>query len=220
MLALLLQTLIHEVEIHSFLTVTLSRNAGKILKAESIIHALGITDQKDLESLLSYFFDDADDAESDASDDEMSGRGKEESRAKLSIRVRPEQVVRVISKFIQDREDMRRLAGAAGGGASAASVKAEADEKAAERLESKNEEEQNYWNRMVQVVPDKQIRVWESLEKAMLDYNKVLKERETLINEVSGMQEQNVKLREILQQYLSRPINQEIEVPPTQTINM
>ena len=128
-----------------------------MLKAESIIHALGITDQKDLEGLLSYFFDYSDEAESDASDDEMGGGDGGASRALLSLRVKPEQVVRVISTFIKDREEMRQLAGTGVGVASAASAKAEADEKMAARLESRNEEEQNYWRRMVQVVPDKQV---------------------------------------------------------------
>ena len=74
----------------------------------------------------------------------------------MSLRVKPEQVVRVISKFIKDREEMRHLTSAAVG---VASAKAEADEKTAARLESRNEEEQDYWRRMVQVVPEKQVRV-------------------------------------------------------------
>ena len=44
------------------------------------------------------------------------------------------------------------------------------------RRERDRREEIEYWGRLADIVPDKSLRVWQSLEGALVQYNKVRKQ--------------------------------------------
>ena len=51
-------------------------------------------------------------------------------------------------------------------------------------------------------------------------YHALLKSRASLITEVGDLQRQNGELKALLNQYLSSKINEDLHVPPTQTIRL
>ena len=73
---------------------------------------------------------------------------------------------------------------------------------------------------MANVVPPKTVRVWNALSKAMEKYEGVVKERSAAINEVRSLEQQNAELKQLMNQYLSADVNDELHVPPTQVIRL
>ena len=69
-------------------------------------------------------------------------------------------------------------------------------------------------------MPDRTVRVWKSLEVGLTKYNSVLKERETLVEDVGGLRRQNEELRGLLDQYLRSKVNDDLHIPPTQVIRV
>jgi len=94
---------------------------------------------------------------------------------------------------------------------------AEIDESLTE-VEAAQKEEAAYWQRLVDTVPPRTVRVWRVLEQALLKYVSVLQQRTKAMSEVSQLKAQNAELKGLLQQYLGAKVNQELQVPPTQTI--
>ena len=73
---------------------------------------------------------------------------------------------------------------------------------------------------MANVIPPKTVRIWTALERSMKGYNKVLKERSSLIDEVHSLNQQNDELKSLLNQYLGARVNDELHIPPTQVIRI
>ena len=62
--------------------------------------------------------------------------------------------------------------------------------------------------------------MWSALEDGLVKYNEVLKARSDLMDDVTSLQTQNAELKNLLSQYLSAPVNEELHVPPTQVIQI
>ena len=58
------------------------------------------------------------------------------------------------------------------------------------------------------------------LEKQLISYNEVLQTRSNCIGEVTSLREQNMQLKGLLNQYLNARVNDELIVPPTDTIHL
>ena len=86
--------------------------------------------------------------------------------------------------------------------------------------EGTRREEREFWERMASIISDKTFRVWNALEKALHKYNALTGARAATINEVAELQQQNGELKALLNQYLSSKINEDLHVPPTQTIRL
>ena len=84
--------------------------------------------------------------------------------------------------------------------------------------EEKEQLEEEFWERMANVVGPKTYRVWGALEHSLTKYHKMLGARQNALNDAHRLQGQNVELRALLNQYLSSKINEELQVPPTQVI--
>eukprot|EP00943_MAST-04B_sp_MAST-4B-sp1_P007427 g7427.t1 len=183
----------------------LSKADQKVAKADSILKALSIENEKDIEKLLSYFFtkiheDDAD------SDDEGENGG---------LKVGADEVVKVVKKFIVDREDQRRDDPAMQLQAATMAEKA-----AAAQRKRRRKEERQFWSRVANVVPPKTSRVWNALGKMQIKYVNILKEREAALRETQNLKSQNDELKALLNQYLGADVNDELHIPPTQVIRI
>ena len=95
-----------------------------------------------------------------------------------------------------------------------------AEKAAAAQRAKKRKEERQFWQRVANVVPPKTVRVWNALSKAMEKYEGVVKERSSAINEVRSLEQQNAELKQLMNQYLSADVNDELHVPPTQVIRL
>ncbi len=183
----------------------LSKADQKVAKADSILKALSIENEKDIEKLLSYFFtktreDDAD------SDDEGENGG---------LKVSADEVVKVVKKFIVDREDQRRDDPAMQLQAATMAEKA-----AAAQRKRRRKEERQFWSRVANVVPPKTSRVWNALGNMQVKYVNILKEREAALRETQNLKSQNDELKALLNQYLGADVNDELHIPPTQVIRI
>ena len=154
----------------------LSKADRKVAKADSILAALGIESEKDVEKLLSYFFTKTREVDGDSDDDEGENGG---------LKVKPDEVVRVVKKFIVDREDQRRDDPAMQLQAATMAEKA-----AAAQRQRRRKEERQFWSRIANVVPPKTHRAWSALEKMQVKYVNILKDRAAAINETQNLKSQ------------------------------
>ena len=101
----------------------------------------------------------------------------EMTAAQLGLRVQADEVVRVIKQYVEDVEQEKRDAGAA-------PAAAEEMSQAALVRERTRRDEKQFWKNMSRVVPERTFRVWAALEGGLVKYNKLLKERSGVIDEV------------------------------------
>eukprot|EP00753_Platysulcus_tardus_P020396 PLAT8022.1.p1 GENE.PLAT8022.1~~PLAT8022.1.p1 ORF type:complete len:735 (+),score=402.47 PLAT8022.1:42-2207(+) len=174
-----------------------------IFRSESILRALNVESEEDVERLLSYFFED---------EDTLEGVDGEEALV-LGLKVAPDDVVPVIRKYMEDREELKRSEGR---GRKRAVMDATLDA----RMELARREDRDFWERMATVVPDRTIRVWTALEAALQKYNGVLESRTAAIEEVGTLEEENARLKELLGAYLSSDTTKELLIPPTAILHV
>ena len=190
-------------------------DTAKVLQADSILKALSIENEADVERLLAYFFDVTTDEDED-SDDEGASGGKDPLQAiRSKLKVSSGNVVKTVRRFVADRAEKQSDEGALQ--MQAASM---AEKTASAQRAKKRREEKQFWQRVANVVPPKTIRVWNALSKAMEKYESVVKDRAAAIDEVQSLQEQNAELKQLMNQYLSADVNDELHVPPTQVIRL
>ncbi|XP_071403466.1 dynein regulatory complex protein 1-like [Centroberyx affinis] len=88
-------------------------------------------------------------------------------------------------------------------------------------LEGRDEsEDAAYWESMANVIPDAKLKLWDALQNGLEKYDDVLTERSELITETEGLQQQNAELRFLLQQSLNSRVSAELEIPPTQVMQL
>ena len=102
----------------------------------------------------------------------------------------------------------------------ASAMEQAAKEAEAARQEKDRREERQYWEKIGSVLPEKTVRVWGALEKGLIKYNGVLKDRAKTIDDVAALRAQNSELKSLLSQYLGSAVNDDLLVPPTQMIKV
>jgi|TARA_B110000091_G_scaffold194651_1_gene220687 dynein regulatory complex protein 1 len=187
---------------------------SQVLEADSILKALSIENEKDVERLLGYFFDTTTDEDEDSDGEDQSQKDPLGALRK-TCKVKDGQVVATVRKFVADRAEKQSDDGAMQ--VQAASM---AEKAAAAQRTKRRKEERKFWQRVANVVPPKTVRVWNALSKAMEKYENVVKERSAAIEEVQSLENQNAELKKLMNQYLSADVNDELHVPPTQVIRL
>ncbi|XP_039604242.1 dynein regulatory complex protein 1 isoform X1 [Polypterus senegalus] len=86
--------------------------------------------------------------------------------------------------------------------------------------ERDDSEDAAFWEAMANVIPESTQRVWSALETELEKYYKILTERSDLITETEGLKQQNTELRMLLHQYINSRVNAELEIPPTQVMQI
>jgi len=186
-----------------------------VQRANSILKSLNVETDTDLRALVKCFYDKVDDDEEDAFALERAADDDAKRRC-LGLLVKPDQVVRTIRRFVDDRN------AEAGEDVSQKQTKRkkrddqlDEEQRASDaRREQDRREEIKYWERLANIVPDSTVRTWEALEQALTKYNVVLTHRAEAIDEVSSLRQQNEELKALLSQYLSSQTVQDLIVPP------
>jgi Sperm tail C-terminal domain len=80
--------------------------------------------------------------------------------------------------------------------------------------------EREFWSRLASVLPDQHVQAWQILERELLSYNKLLRDRGRCLDAIGRLQEENAGLKKLLNAYLADKVNDELIVPPTQTIQV
>eukprot|EP00750_Incisomonas_marina_P033825 INCI9973.1.p1 GENE.INCI9973.1~~INCI9973.1.p1 ORF type:complete len:702 (-),score=185.87 INCI9973.1:209-2314(-) len=172
------------------------------MATSAILKALGVEDDADVNTLLSFFFDHNDEDDEDY-EDELAPLGD------LGIKVRQDDIIKVINMYVKAREAD------------------EADEQQAvlKHVEEvgvakKTSAKKLFWQSLANVVPDRTVRVWEQLESTLTEYTHHLEGRAESLKRVSDLRQQNEELKSLLNQYLHADVNSQLHVPPTQTIRL
>ena len=162
-----------------------------------------------------YFFVDVKVEKSALEDLEGGGDGEEAGGAieRLQKLIQPNQVVKAINTFVQGRK------GDAEARPAAKFMQME-EEGSGEVEKKKPSEEKLFWERMANVISPSTWSTWDHLESSLKSYNTLLESRASGISNVNDLGEQNGKLKELLNQYLGSRINDELIVPPTDTIKL
>jgi dynein regulatory complex protein 1 len=242
---------------------------SELAQAESMLRALGVESESDVQVLMAYFFPARDPEEEDAFGAlgaqpslasattggqlvSLDGGGAQvtqhaegcdegpEALKELKRMIGPDDVIRAVGMFVEERKaygemDPLAISGAVAGAASPG-PEAKAVGTAAGRSGlagaggsggdgglpggDTRTEERAYWDRASSVISDETVSVWSQLEKAMQQYNSILSDRAAAIDEVSSLQQQNASLKELLHTYLGARVNDELIVPPNQTIKI
>ncbi|RLN97325.1 hypothetical protein BBJ28_00003424, partial [Nothophytophthora sp. Chile5] len=208
---------------------------AELVKADMVMRTLGVDNEEDMERLMGYFFEDPRQevpVESHNGDinkeSEVSGgdttNGSEANRFASSwgLVVGPEDVIRVIKRFVEEMAEQKRAATTSRALRRSSSREGEAGKSGAKGSNSAvikakaRKAEKEYWNTIVKVFPAGKIRVMATLEKGLTHYNTALLRRKELIDDVTAMKAQNAELKDMLKKYLAAPINEDLIVPPTQ----
>jgi len=183
---------------------------ASMAQAEALLKALGVDNEEDLNALSNYFFVEIEREPGLA--DGMAGDEEDapEALERLQKMIQPNAVITAINKFVNDRKEEAQSKGL--------QSYAQTADKVGEK--NKPNEEKEFWDRMSNVISGSTHETWKHLEKALVDYNKTLVQRSSGIDSVSSLGSQNEELKALLNQYLGSRINEELIVPPTDTIKL
>ncbi|CAB1096302.1 unnamed protein product [Ectocarpus sp. CCAP 1310/34] len=180
----------------------MTTDEAQLVSAVSMLKALGVEEQSDIEELMRYFFG-SDVAEPDAEDipsmATFRALGLDPDREPDALKVlltiiQPDNVVSAIHNFVKDRKEARLLDqtrtkslslddGGGGGGDAAGKVRRQREKVIRQR-------ERDYWNTIGGVIGEE---AW---------------------------QQENTRLKEMLRSYLGSAVNDDLIIPPTRTIQI
>mmetsp|Transcript_9485 Transcript_9485/g.27918 ORF Transcript_9485/g.27918 Transcript_9485/m.27918 type:complete len:710 (-) Transcript_9485:100-2229(-) len=198
---------------------------GEISQAEALLQALGVTDEGALANLIPYFFNTV------APKDEYGAEFATELPLELQeVLISPEHVIKAVRRYVEDRSgaaaELEKAANA-GGGDDAANDEEDKNlagrQAVAARVKAQQEKrdaEAAFWHRLSGVISEPATNSWKALESQMQRYNRMLKDRAEAIEDVDCLKDQNAQLKLLLNQYLGAPVNDELVIPPSQTIRL
>ena len=70
------------------------------------------------------------------------------------------------------------------------------------------------WRSMANVLPDAHFQTWQDLEQALLLYHRLLEERGRVLDSIEGLEEENARLRLTVRACVEDRVNGELLVPP------
>ncbi|XP_075057217.1 dynein regulatory complex protein 1 isoform X2 [Mixophyes fleayi] len=190
----------------------LDKDERSLMKLDSIFGALRIEVEDDVYKLVNFFLKykqqdkSPQDGEADHQDS-ISDSRTDESRSSTSHPtdlIHPNDVLRALRAFAMEFHRPRE--------------KPHLRQSWSEERDSS--EDDAYWSAAAHVIPETRLKVWDALESALEKYFDVLTSRSQLITESSALRQQNAELRMLLHQYLNSRINTELEIPPTQILQV
>jgi len=81
-------------------------------------------------------------------------------------------------------------------------------------------EEQQFWERMSNVISETTHRLWTNLYEQMQKLNAILMTRHKKILGNQTLESQNLELRKLLSQYMSARVNDDLYIPPAQMLQL
>ncbi|XP_006625941.2 dynein regulatory complex protein 1 isoform X1 [Lepisosteus oculatus] len=198
----------------------LEKDEQSLMKLDAIFLALGIENEEDVYKLADFFMtykqQQKEDEDEDCSSGEMS---QEQRRSRVLERedsssvphsssldpIHPNDVLKALQAFTTEycRPREKYL------------------QSNVLNLEERDDsEDRAYWESMANVIPESKLKIWDALETALEKYYNVLTERAKLIDETDGLKQQNAELRMLLHQYVNSRVNAELEIPPTQVMQL
>uniref|UniRef100_UPI003AAAFB60 dynein regulatory complex protein 1 n=1 Tax=Centroberyx gerrardi TaxID=166262 RepID=UPI003AAAFB60 len=194
----------------------LEEDEQSLMKLDSIFSALGIESEDDVHKLADFILkythqqrEQAEDVFAELGESsEKAEEGETSTAASLtSDLIHPNDVLAALKAFTAQCRRSRE--------SSAPHLPSFLD------LEGRDDsEDAAYWESMANVIPDAKLKLWDALQNGLEKYDDVLTERSELITETEGLQQQNAELRFLLQQSLNSKVSAELEIPPTQVMQL
>eukprot|EP00899_Mesostigma_viride_P006912 jgi/Mesvir1/16221/Mv08475-RA.1 len=167
-------------------------------KVDAIMRALGVHDPPALDRLYGFL-----------TEVKVFGSAGGASTEQETILVHPDHAAAQLKLFVESEQRAAAGANGAGVGAGVSSktarlAAAHAQDKA--EVKRKLERDREYWQRMANVISPKVFRVWGALERALAKYSRTLAERQNLLLSTQQLQQQNLELRALLNQFLASKV--------------
>ena len=179
-----------------------------MLRAESILRALGIENEHDIHQLLPFFFEKADEDEEDLFALELA-KTPAEALKSLGLKITRNDVIKVVRAFMETKQKEHKSKHNPGLQAPNAQP---GDEPADDELS----EEDRYWKFLQeQVVPKETHETWKALHRAMQDYNRLLSSRSELVDQVARLDQENLELKRKFHRQLEAEDTTALLLPPT-----
>eukprot|EP01084_Bolivina_argentea_P185339 319599_1 len=166
-----------------------------LLQCDSILKSLGIEDIEDLEELISLFI------------------------INDKLLIESYQTITIIKKYVSNRDHGHGTKHTDIGSATNFSVQHALTSASKEKQERRKRKDKEYWKQLQNVLPNKQVKTWELLEKYSIKYNKLLEQRKSEAIKIIQLQKENNELKQLLQQYLVSDANKELIIPPSLIID-
>ncbi|XP_073529901.1 dynein regulatory complex protein 1 isoform X2 [Phyllobates terribilis] len=186
------------------LLAPLEQDERSLIRLDSIFGALQIEVEDDVYKLVDFFLKYKHQQERPPQDEAEGPQGWDQTHRHPPDLIHPNDVLRALKAFTMTVHQHRE----------------KPHQRSAGMEERDSSEDAAYWSAAAQVIPQSQLKVWDALEAAMEKYYDVLTSRSQLITETSSLRQQNTELRMLLHQYLNAKINSELEIAPTQTIQV
>ncbi|XP_067097803.1 dynein regulatory complex protein 1 [Osmerus mordax] len=187
----------------------LDRDEQSLMKLDAIFTAMGIESEEDVNKMADFFIKYPQQQEERAvevSTDDNEGRGRSCPSTPTSNLIHPNDVLKALRAFTAQHHPKR-------GGLGHKQLRVGLGQR-------DDSEDAAYWDSMANVIPKNKLKIWAELETSMDMYHTVLTERSKLITETQGLKQQNTELRMLLHQYVTSKVNTELEIPPTQTMQL
>ncbi|KAK2954719.1 putative Dynein regulatory complex protein 1 [Blattamonas nauphoetae] len=190
----------------------------EVLMADAILNTLNVRTPSDLNRLFTYFVTDPSALDEDRQDDE-EGAGTPQAPDEAISMIEPSEVVNAMKAFASDMNENKPTT-ANQPNATQANPGGGQGQGGQRGQHRQIKKKVVYWGAARQVIPDEQLRMWEILENAEMEYTTLLHDRQLLIEKANALREQNQELKTLLNSYLSRKINEELIHPPQHVLEM
>ncbi|CAF3016355.1 unnamed protein product [Rotaria socialis] len=199
----------------------LDSNEKNLIKLDGIFRALKIENEEDIKIMAQYFIDyiqqkngertkvyvssgagpeTEDGAETD--NEHITDAG--DSHVEL---IHPNHALKALREFLEEYRGQRKAT------SQVAYQVATLDD----RDDSLDKE---YWSKYPNVVDDKREHLWDALLSGLQKYHSILTARAKLMDENNSLAKQNDELRLLLSKYMQSKVNQELQIPPSQIIQL
>ncbi|XP_046877175.1 dynein regulatory complex protein 1 [Hypomesus transpacificus] len=187
----------------------LDRDEQSLMKLDAIFTAMGIESEEDVNKMADFFIKYPQQQEERAVEvpaDDNEGRGRSCPSTPTSNLIHPNDVLKALRAFTAQHQPKR-------GGMGHQQLRGGLGQR-------DDSEDAAYWDSMANVIPENKLRIWAELETSMEKYHTVLTERSKLMTETQSVKQQNTELRMLLHQYVTSKVNTELEIPPTQAMQL
>ncbi|CAF3920873.1 unnamed protein product, partial [Rotaria sp. Silwood2] len=200
----------------------LEANEKNLIKLDAIFRALKIENEEDIKAMAKYFIDYIQQNNDQQSKVYVSsGAGPEQEDGDTDVHhqqitdtadnrvelIHPNHVLKALKEFLEEYRSHRK-----------------ATSQAAYQVATLDDRDDTldveYWSKYPNVVDERQERLWDALLSGLQKYHSILNARAKLIDENNALAKQNDELRLLLSKYMQSKVNQELQIPPSQIIQL
>ena len=173
---------------------------AQVLTAQALFQALNISNVHHVQLLLNHFFD-----------ENNNTNENEEWQHPDGLKISPDAVIAAITTFVKQLDHRP---------GTISSFKGISNTTTIVNTAIRRKQDGYYWKQVETVLPAKTKRVWSALESGLLQYNAILESRSEKVLGLSALNAQNNELKGLLRQYLGSEVNDNLLIPPSQTIRV